>query len=238
MSVQTATDRKDVVETVQPALKVETVVWLLVSVVAGVMLAVLVLPLWLPALSGSVTGAEPKVYWYLSRSSAFVAFGLLWASMALGLGITNKLARMWPGAPTAFDLHQYTSLLGLAFGLFHGLILLGDQYIGYNLFQVLVPFAGGDYRPAWVGLGQISLYGLAVVGFSFYFRKRIGNRTWRMIHFISFAVFGMALVHGIMSGTDSGSLWTSVLYWVSAASLVFLTVYRVAITRSAAPRTA
>ena len=39
--------------------------------------------------------------------------------MALGLGITNKMARLWPGAPAAFALHEYVSLLGLAFAVFH-----------------------------------------------------------------------------------------------------------------------
>ena len=37
-------------------------------------------------------GVEPKAYWYLSRSSAIVAYILLWISMVLGLAITNKLA--------------------------------------------------------------------------------------------------------------------------------------------------
>jgi hypothetical protein len=55
------------------------------------------------------------------------------ASVAFGLIMTNRMARVWPGGPTAFDLHQFTSLLGLAFAVFRGLILLGDQYIKYTV---------------------------------------------------------------------------------------------------------
>src|SRR5512132_2483555 len=112
-----------------------------VAVAAGVFAAVVALPPWLPGLSASLLGPEPKVYWYLSRSSAVAAYLLLWCSMATGLAISNRLARIWPGGPTAFDLHQYTSLLGLGFALFHALILMGDHYINYTLGQVLVPFA-------------------------------------------------------------------------------------------------
>lgn len=67
---------------------------------------------WLAALGTSLSGAEPKAFWELSRAAAFVAFALIWLSMALGLSITNRLARLWPGGPAAADLHQYTSLLG------------------------------------------------------------------------------------------------------------------------------
>jgi predicted ferric reductase len=195
---------------------------------------VAVLPVWLAGLSAAISGTEPKVYWYLSRSSAFVAYVLLWASMAFGLSITNRLARLWPGAPTTFELHQLTGLLGLGFSLLHGLALLGDRYIGYTLAEVLVPFANTGYRPVWVGLGQIALYGTVLVGLTFYARKHIGQRAWRAIHFLSFAVYALALAHGIMSGTDTGATWAVWLYWVSGGSLLFLTIYRVLITRGAA----
>lgn len=214
-----------------PAMSPQTVALMLLAVGMGVFAAVVVLPTWLPGLSASLLGPEPKAYWYLSRASAFVAFGLLWLSMALGLLMTNKLARVWPGGPVAFDLHQHTSLLGLAVGLFHALILLGDGYSNYSLAQLLVPFSTGSYRPLWVGLGQIGFYLMAIVGLSFYLRQRIGRNLWRLIHFLSFAMYLMALLHGLLSGTDSAALWARAIYWGSGASLLFLTIYRVLVAR-------
>ena len=154
--------------------------------------------------------------------------------MALGLSITSKAARIWPGGPTVFDVHQFTSLLALAFGLFHGLILLGDTYINYTLAQVVVPFGSRAFRPIWVGFGQLALYGLALVGLSFYVRPWIGRSAWRTIHFLSFAVFLLGLAHGVGSGTDTGESWARVMYWFSGGSLLFLTIYRVLIVRSSA----
>lgn len=191
---------------------------------------------WLAGIQASLSGAQPKAFWYLSRAAAFVAFGLLWLSMALGLGITNKLARLWPGGPAAADLHEYTSLLGLAFGGFHGLILLGDGYSNYTLAQLLVPFATTQYRPLWVGLGQVALYLGAVVGLSFYVRRFIGYRAWRLIHYASFAFFALALLHGLFSGADSAALWARGLYLGSGLSLVGLTLYRIRMARRAPAR--
>jgi predicted ferric reductase len=209
----------------------DTPIWSLIAaiaVVAGAALALVVIPAWLPVLGTSVVGVEPKVYWYLSRASGLTAFVLLWLSMASGLIISNKMARVWPGAFTAFDLHQFTSLLGLGFIGLHVLTLLGDHYIGYNLAQVLVPFADAPYRPVWVALGQVGLYLLVPVTFTYYIRKQIGNRAWRAIHYLSYAVFAMALLHGLFSGTDSSNVWVLRMYWVSAVSLLALTAYRLA----------
>jgi predicted ferric reductase len=222
-----------------PAVPLLTLLLMLMAIAAGVFAAVVVLPSWLPGLSASLLGPEPKAYWYLSRSSAVVAYLLLWLSMASGLTISNRLARIWPGGPTAFDLHQYTSLLGLGFALFHALILMGDRYIAYTLGQVLIPFASDSYRPLWVGLGQLGWYLMAIVSLTFYVRRRIGHRLWRLIHLLSYAMFALALIHGLLSGTDSGAGWARGMYWISAASLVFLTAYRILgifTDRKAAPK--
>lgn len=219
----------DTMESPQTAVSLATLFTMLFAAVVGAFAAAVVLPRWLPGLSSSLLGAEPKAYWYLARSSALVAFGLLWLSMALGLCITSKVARVWIGGLTLFDVHQFTSLLALAFAIFHSLILLGDAYINYTLAQVLIPFGSRTFRPVAVGLGQVSLYVLALVGLSFYARPWIGRRAWRIIHFLSFAVFLLVLAHGVGSGTDTGQPLVRALYWGSGGSLLFLTIYRILI---------
>lgn len=179
------------------------------------------------ALISAMFGAHSA--WYLSRASAFAAYVLLWWSMVLGLALTNKLARAWPGGPTVNDLHEHASLLGLVFGLLHALVLLGDSYIGYTLPQIVIPFAG-SYAPLWVGLGQISLYLMALVTVTFYMRRWIG-RAWRSIHYLSFGVFVLALLHGLFSGTDSSAAWVNWMYVGTGLSVLALTIYRIVVTR-------
>ena len=210
-----------------PAMSLQAFGLLLFAAVAGALLAILVLPRWLPAMNSSLQGSAPQVFWFLSRSSALVAYILLWFSMASGLLITNKLARLWPGGPVAFDLHQYTSLLGLAISLFHALILMGDRYIQFTLPVVLIPFTSSEYRPLWVGLGQVSFYLLAIVSLSFYVRRKITPRVWRSIHYVSFLTYALALAHGIASGTDSSLVWVSGMYWISGGMLLFFFIYRI-----------
>lgn len=212
---------------------VQTFVLILLAIVLGTLAAVVILPSWMPNLAASLMGPEPKAFWFLSRASSFVAMSLMWVTMALGLTITNKLARIWPGAPAAFAIHEYVSLLGLGFGIFHALVLLGDHYIQFSLSQVLVPFATTGYKPLLVGLGQVGFYVWLLVALSFYIRSRIGAKLWRTIHYISFISYCMAFYHGFTSGTDTNTIWAQAYYWISGGSLLFLLVYRIIISLSA-----
>jgi predicted ferric reductase len=147
--------------------------------------------------------------------------------MALGLGVTNKMARFWPGTPAAFAIHEYVSLLGLAFTMVHAIVILGDKYISFTFLQLLTPFSTVGYKPFWVGLGQIGFYTWALVALSFYIRPTIGQKTWRLLHYLSFGMYFLGLFHGIFSGTDSSAAWAQQYYWFSGASLLFLFFVRV-----------
>ncbi len=209
------------------SLGMASIVSVTLAIGLGLLAALALFPDRTTELVSSLSGSSPKAYWYLSRASAFVALGLLWMSMILGLLITDKLAQSWPGAPAAFALHEFVSLLGLAFVLFHALILLGDRYIDYQLAQILLPFGSVNYHPVWVGLGQIGLYAWAIITATFYIRRQIGSRAWKFIHYASFFNFIVAVLHGLASGTDTTAPWAQALYWILGGSVLFLTVVRV-----------
>jgi hypothetical protein len=206
------------------------------------------LPALISNLLYSFSGHAPKIYWYLSRSAGFVGLTILWLSMALGLSITNKMARLWPGAPTAFAIHEYVSLLGLAFVAYHGLVLIGDHFVDFSLPRLLVPFSIGwkigneiigfslprlmdpfapESKPFWIGLGQVGFYVWAIVALSFYVRRWIGQKTWRIIHYVNFGTYIMGWLHGTFTGTDSGFQWVRWYYWISGGSLLILLGYRI-----------
>ena len=215
------------VEDVSPQVSPAALFMYFLTAIWGALLGLTVLPLVIPGMTQSILAAQPKVFWYLSRGSALVAYGLLWLSMVLGVGVTNKLAAKWTGLGKANDLHQYVSILGIAFGLFHGLILLGDQYSQFKLVQILVPFATTTFRPLAVGLGQIGFYLWLIILGSFYVRKRIGSKAWRFIHYFTYLTYAGILIHALLAGTDAGLKATQIYYWVTGGLLLFLTVYRI-----------
>ncbi len=217
-------------EELAPIMGLKTALLLMLGVVLGAVFASVLAPQWAPGLTESLLGPSPKVYWYLSRASGLVGYVCLWAAVALGLLITGRGSRIWPGGPAAFDMHQFASLLGMAFAAFHGVFLLGDKYMHYSVLQILLPFSTDGYRALWVGLGQVAFYVSLIVAFSFYVRQHIGPRTWRVLHYGSFAVYLFTLVHGLMSGTDVGSPAVVAMYAATGILIYALLVYRILAT--------
>ena len=208
-------------------LDMQTVFSAAAALVIGFLLTLMVLPDWLPALSQSILGADVNMFWYLSRATAILAYVCLWFSMLLGLLLSNRLAAEFFGGRVTNEFHSYFSLLGLFFSAVHALILIGDAYLSPGLWQVLAPFGLTSYKPFWVGLGQIGLYMWLMLVISFYLKKQLGYAGWRFVHYSSFVLFGFVFLHAIFSGSDSASLGMQWLYWVSAASTLFLVVFRV-----------
>lgn len=217
-------------------LSVNIILLTLLGVLAAAFAVAVIAPGWVDGWLGAVSGPAPKVFWYMSRAAGLVSYGLVWLSVALGLTITNRLARIWPGGPTVVDLHQFTGLLALSLIGVHVLVLLGDQYIGYTIGQLLVPFASAEYRPLWVGLGQLALYIALPVSLTYYLRRLIGHRAWRSLHYGTFAVFVLVTLHGLLAGTDSGNPFVLAMYAGATASVALLTVYRILNRHRATPR--
>lgn len=186
-----------------------------------------------PLLVSSLIGELGKGYWDLSRASGVVAYLLFWASIMLGLLMSNKLARAWPGGPTAFALHEFMCLLGLVFAVFHAGILLADPYINFSIGQILLPFTTSADEPFWVGLGQIGFYLLLAIACSFYVRSWIGTAVWRWLHFATFIAYMLITVHGMIVGSDSKTPLMLGVYALTNTAVWFLTIYRILAMRTA-----
>ena len=202
---------------------------IIVMVIIGVVILGFAMPYLMPNLTSVMLRADSTLFWYLSRGSAIIGFIFLWLSTTMGLLITTKAGKTWPGMKVSTELHHYVSLLGLFFTGFHLTMLLGDGYLQPTLSQLLTPFALMNYRPFEVGIGQLAFYLWAILVLSFSIKKIIGRKVWRVLHYLGFIAFFFGMVHGIFSGSDTSLPWMQFIYWFSATSVLFLTVYRMLI---------
>lgn len=165
-------------------------------------------------------------YWYLSRGAGFTAYLLLTAAVVLGLAVHTRFTERFVRRNASYDLHRFVSILALAFTLFHMFILLGDAYFEYTVADLLLPFRS-PYRPVEVAVGVFATYGLVVVIGSFYVRRFIGFRAWRVVHYLTFALFVGSATHSILAGTDTHQPWAQGLYLSSTALVLTLVAYRI-----------
>jgi sulfoxide reductase heme-binding subunit YedZ len=174
-----------------------------------------------------MTGLDPAnyVWWLAGRASGVVALLLVTASVALGLTMASKVVRRRGIAPMLARVHEQTALAGLVAIAVHGATLLADPWLRPGVSGVLVPFTMG-YRPLFTGLGIVAGYLAALLGLSFYARRRIGARLWRKLHRATVLVWALGVVHALGAGSDAASPWLRWLMLATGAPIVALFAIR------------
>jgi sulfoxide reductase heme-binding subunit YedZ len=147
-----------------------------------------------------------SAYWYLTRSTGAVALLLLTVAVALGVVDVRRWSTpRWPRF-VVDSLHRNVSLLAMAFLGLHILTSVLDSFAPISLLDAFVPFAG-SYRPFWLGLGAVSLDLLLAVTITSMLRQRMGYSSWRAIHWLTYASWPIALLHGLGTGSDVKATW-------------------------------
>lgn len=165
--------------------------------------------------------------WYVERAGGIVGYSLLSGSVILGLVLSGraKLAG-WPRFALE-DVHRFVGLLAGTFIVIHVSALLFDSYLPFSLTDILVP-GTAPYRPVWVAFGVIAAELLAALAVTNHYRKALSHRFWRRAHYLNFAVWLLALVHGFAAGTDRATIWALALYIGTASVVAGLTASRFA----------
>jgi sulfoxide reductase heme-binding subunit YedZ len=164
-------------------------------------------------------------WWLASRASGVVALVLVTISVAIGLTMASKLVRRRGAGPVLARVHEQTALAGLVAIAVHGVTLLGDPWLHPGVRGVLVPFSM-SYRPLFTGLGIVAGYLAALLGLSFYLRRRIGPKLWRKAHRATVVVWALGVVHTLGAGTDGASTWLREFVVATAIPIVALFAVR------------
>jgi sulfoxide reductase heme-binding subunit YedZ len=178
---------------------------------------------------GAVAALQPGLLaWYSVRALGFLAYIVLAASVLYGLLLSTKILDAIAHRPVSFALHKDLAIVALILASLHGALLAFDASFSFTPRSILVPFES-PYSPITVGIGQLAFYAFAVVTASFYVRRRIGQKSWRLLHYVTFLAFMGASFHGIASGSDSGAQWAFWMYLTLLTSALFLTTYRIVV---------
>lgn len=177
-------------------------------------------------MSALLASAGPSVYWYLTRATGAVALLLLTLAVALGvIDVQRWSTPRWPRF-VVDSLHRNVSLLAMVFLVLHILTSVLDSFASIPLVDAFVPFVG-SYRPFWLGLGAVSFDLLIAVLLTSLLRRRIGFAGWRAVHWLTYASWPIALLHGLGAGSDVKSGWLLALSGACAAVVVAALLARV-----------
>lgn len=167
-----------------------------------------------------------ETLWFVSRAFGLVTLVLLTLTAVLGCTHATRTSGGGWLRFTLHALHRNLSLLAVVFLAVHVASAIVDGYVDLAWADAVVPFVSG-YHPLWVGLGAIALDLLLAVLVTSLLRTRLSTRVWRGVHLASYALWPVAMVHGLgIGGADSRLTWVIALDVGCAAAVAAALVRR------------
>jgi methionine sulfoxide reductase heme-binding subunit len=171
--------------------------------------------------------------WYTTRGAGVVSLVLLSAVVVLGVLSSLRFeVPSWPRFLTT-GLHRNLSLTALVFLALHIITAVVDPFTHLGWLAAVVPFSS-YYRTFWLGLGVIAVELLVAITITSLVRGVIGHDAWRAIHWLSYASWPIAVLHGFGTGTDTWSAWMLAIDVVCILAVAGAVIARL-LTRSPDP---
>lgn len=177
--------------------------------------------------SGALTEREIPWPWYVARATGLEAYLILFLITVLGVGIYTKKLYRFIRSEDALILHKHLSVFAGILLVIHIISLTLDTYIRFRWYEVFLPFAS-HFKNAYVGIGIIGFYLFAAILISSLFFRARFPRQWRTLHYLTYPLFFIGLIHGIFVGTDTQYLSIQIMYGITGTIGVALTAYRIA----------
>jgi methionine sulfoxide reductase heme-binding subunit len=170
---------------------------------------------------------DPSALWYLNRATGLVLLVLFSLALLLGQLATARNANGRIPRFVTLELHRNITLVALGLLVLHVLTAVIDDYVDISLLDAVVP-ARSPYRPVWLALGTLAVDLLIVIGLTTLVRHRIPYRTWRFTHYLAYACWPLAVVHGLGTGTDTRKQLVLVVTFGCVALVLFGLLIRLA----------
>lgn len=149
--------------------------------------------------------AASKVWWNLTRASANVAWVLILLSIIWGVLLTTRALRKVDRPAWLRDLHSWLGGLALVFTGLHMVTLIFDSYVDFTWIDLVVPFSTTNYgHQIPVALGILGFYALLAVQITSLMMKKMSQKVWHLVHYLSYFSFAAVAIHALTAGSDVG----------------------------------
>jgi methionine sulfoxide reductase heme-binding subunit len=157
--------------------------------------------------------------WIAVRVTGLTGYFLL--TLSLLVGIYSHVPRK-----KSFILvfHQIIGQVALLFIGIHAYLLIFDHYEPYSIRSILIPFSAPN-EPILNGMGTIATYLLMIVVVTSDFMKQIGRSIWKKTHYLVFPLWLLSAIHGLFLGSDSQTIWGTVLYASTTVTVILSTLF-------------
>ncbi len=167
-----------------------------------------------------------EALWAFGRVSG--AMSLLFFTASVVLGIITRSGRPLPGLPrfSISLIHRNIAILASVFLVLHVVTLILDPFAHLRIIDTFVPFLG-SFKPFWQGLGTVAFDLILAIVITSLFRRWLGARLFTAVHWFTYAMWPIAVVHSIGNGTNGTNKWFLLFVVICGVSVVSASIWRV-----------
>src|SRR5215218_2369161 len=141
---------------------------------------------------------EPKDFTtYLGLAAMY----LLSVNVLLGLLMSARYNpwKRWPHRRiNLLKLHNWTAYVALGLALLHPIPLLFIDKPRFAIGDILLPVSSPQ-QPVVNTIGAVALYLLVFTVITSIYRARIGRQRWKLLHYLTFVVAILFVIHGALT---------------------------------------
>ncbi len=173
---------------------------------------------------------DPHIWWYISRISAMVAWGLMSFSVVWGVLLASRVFRGLDNPAWLKDIHKYLSTLTVVLAGVHTAALTLDPFVKFDIADILIPGAA-TYEGATplvelaLAVGVVAFWIMTAVYVTSLFMDKLPRWFWKGTHYSAYLVFFAIGIHAAYAGSDVGSWWYgAVSIWVITMGMLALII--------------
>jgi len=156
--------------------------------------------------------SDPRLLWWVDRSTGLVSLALLTLVLVLGILSVGRPPRLPVWRAVVQAVHRELPLVAVLLLAVHIGTAVADPHVGLTLKDVVVPFTAG-WEPFWVGLGALVVDLVVVLVVTSLVRTRLAPQVWHAVHVLAYALWPLAVGHALALGTDAG---VGAVRWIGA----------------------
>ncbi len=160
--------------------------------------------------------ADTYVMYWLCQAFGWSALLWAWVTTMLGLLRSGHTPGWFPASPARLERwHRTTSLTTVALMFLHAALFFAElvrenrddkAWVGRLWSAFVRTFVPGGYDSGTgkvaILLGLLAFYLAIPLGLAYYFRTRLGARSWRALHRFVLAVYVLSVWHTLLYGTN------------------------------------
>ena len=165
---------------------------------------------------------------YLIRGTGVSALVLFTAAVVLGVAVRGGARPAGARRSSVVRAHRTVSMTAVGLMLVHVVANVVDPLGHKTVASALLPWTS----PVFVGLGSLAFDLALVLTVTSLLRDRVGRRTWKAVHLLSYVLWPCVVAHAWLTGQDARTWWMLTLQALCIVAVVFAVMNRRRLARA------